>query len=320
MADVKLAYRLYKDTRQDSSGKALLIYFHANAELCTDLETDVHQFFDCGFGAVLCPEFRGYAWSEGTPSLRSLYPDSEALINALPEILETNDLQLDMPIIVLGRSLGSACAIHLATAPNVCGLIIESGVMELLKLPMVMQFAMMMPQLLQALRQEPSPLKPLEELRQVRIPTVVIHGELDEMSPIDQAFAAHGACASPEKKLVKLFQLSREEAQHMRWHDRELIGDRVRKEVEQELGRGPVVYQLVGQDSFEKAIHHGQSAAKGKGKGRKGIFSTSTHFLVFPRAGAAPDVQVPHQMKRRVTVVKDCKLRPAAHHVWANLL
>ncbi|CAK9016122.1 unnamed protein product [Durusdinium trenchii] len=203
MADVKLAYRLYKDTRQDSSGKALLIYFHANAELCTDLETDVHQFFDCGFGAVLCPEFRGYAWSEGTPSLRSLYPDSEALINALPEILETNDLQLDMPIIVLGRSLGSACAIHLATAPNVCGLIIESGVMELLKLPMVMQFAMMMPQLLQALRQEPSPLKPLEELRQVRIPTVVIHGELDEMSPIDQAFAAHGACASPEKKLVK---------------------------------------------------------------------------------------------------------------------
>lgn len=77
MADVKLAYRLYKDTRQDSSGKALLIYFHANAELCTDLETDVHQFFDCGFGAVLCPEFRGYAWSEGTPSLRSLYPDSE---------------------------------------------------------------------------------------------------------------------------------------------------------------------------------------------------------------------------------------------------
>ncbi|CAK9016120.1 unnamed protein product [Durusdinium trenchii] len=91
----------------------------------------------------------------------------------------------------------------------------------------------------------------------------------------------------------------------MRWHDRELIGDRVRKEVEQELGRGPVVYQLVGQDSFEKAIHHGQSAAKGKGKGRKGIFSTSTHFLVFPRAGAAPDVQVPHQMKRRVTVVKD---------------
>ena len=34
-------------------------------------------------------------------------------------------------------------------APSAGGLIIESGVMELLKLPMVMQFAMMMPQLLQ---------------------------------------------------------------------------------------------------------------------------------------------------------------------------
>ena len=34
--------------------------------------------------------------------------------------------------------------------PNVGGLIVESGVMELLRLPMVQQFSMMMPQLLQA--------------------------------------------------------------------------------------------------------------------------------------------------------------------------
>eukprot|EP00434_Breviolum_minutum_P017160 symbB.v1.2.015147.t1/scaffold1124.1/size136573/13 len=37
----------------------------------------------------------------------------------------------------------------------------------------------------------------------VKIPTIVIHGDLDEMSPIDQAVAAHRACGSSEKKLVR---------------------------------------------------------------------------------------------------------------------
>lgn len=78
---------------------------------------DVQKFFDCGFGAILCPEVLWsrientwdfwiwmdldrcvpafsrrafmdhslissmvYAWSEGTPSLRFLYPDCEALM------------------------------------------------------------------------------------------------------------------------------------------------------------------------------------------------------------------------------------------------
>lgn len=198
--DVNLAYRLYKSS---AAVKALLIYFHANAELCTDLEGDVQNFFDCGFGAILCPEFRGYAWSEGTPSLRFLYPDCESLMKALPRILAAAEIEADVPIVLHGRSLGTACAIHLACTAPAGGLIIESGVMELLKLPMVMQFAMMMPQLLQALKQEPSPLKPLEELKEVKIPTLVIHGDLDEMSPIEQALAAHRACGSSEKKLVR---------------------------------------------------------------------------------------------------------------------
>eukprot|EP00437_Effrenium_voratum_P050145 CAMPEP_0181521152 /NCGR_PEP_ID=MMETSP1110-20121109/66689_1 /TAXON_ID=174948 /ORGANISM="Symbiodinium sp., Strain CCMP421" /LENGTH=766 /DNA_ID=CAMNT_0023651685 /DNA_START=53 /DNA_END=2351 /DNA_ORIENTATION=- len=69
-----------------------------------------------------------------------------------------------------------------------------------------------------------------------------------------------------------------------------------------EAGGNAEVYQLLGQDSFEQAV--GRSRPKGKGKG-KGIFSTSTRFLVFPRAGSDESVHIPPDMRRRVAVVKD---------------
>lgn len=71
-------------------------------------------------------QFRGYAWSDGTPGLRFLYPDSEALLEALPEILSGAGLQ-PMPLVLHGRSLGTACAIHLARlAPEPAGLVVEA--------------------------------------------------------------------------------------------------------------------------------------------------------------------------------------------------
>jgi len=195
------------EAKQAQEGRLLaLCYFHANAELCTDLEGEVKNFFDCGFALVLCPEFRGYAWSDGKPSLKHLYSDCKAFMQALPSILEVVGVQADvqLKLILHGRSLGSACAIHLASLQDerVGGLVVESGVMDLLALPMVLQIGMMMPQVLQALRAQPCPLKMLEEIRQVTVPTLIIHGDQDEISPVEQAVCAHKACSS-ERKLVR---------------------------------------------------------------------------------------------------------------------
>eukprot|EP00930_Biecheleria_cincta_P057014 TRINITY_DN43020_c0_g1_i1.p1 TRINITY_DN43020_c0_g1~~TRINITY_DN43020_c0_g1_i1.p1 ORF type:complete len:324 (-),score=59.58 TRINITY_DN43020_c0_g1_i1:380-1351(-) len=205
----KLAYRFYAapDARKTAAeGKScVLIYFHANAELCTDSEEDVNHFFKAGFCSVLCPEFRGYAWSEGTPSLARLCPDAEAMMEAVPQILA--GAGIEDPIIMLhGRSLGSICAVHIASreTPRVGALVVESGVMDLLKLPMVQQLGLMMPQILQALKAEPSPLHTLEEMRKVTVPTLVIHGEQDEISPVEQAVACYRACGSQAKKLLRL--------------------------------------------------------------------------------------------------------------------
>lgn len=206
----RIAYRLYLPRRPESVEKpVVLMYFHANAELCTDLETEVGLLFDCGFHAVLCPEFRGYAWSGGKPRLAALSTDAEAIWEGLPTILSGGGFQQagasSPSVVVHGRSLGSACAVHLASrhGERIAALVVESGVMQLMDLPMVRQLGAMMPEMLQVLRAQPCPLNTLAEMRQVNVPTVVIHGDRDEISPVEQAITAHRACGSTSKKLVR---------------------------------------------------------------------------------------------------------------------
>eukprot|EP00929_Paragymnodinium_shiwhaense_P107810 TRINITY_DN7416_c0_g1_i1.p1 TRINITY_DN7416_c0_g1~~TRINITY_DN7416_c0_g1_i1.p1 ORF type:complete len:342 (+),score=85.76 TRINITY_DN7416_c0_g1_i1:126-1151(+) len=214
---VLLAYRLYCPltppepgvTPEGLEAKAVvLVYFHANAELCTDVQADIGMYFDCGYAAVLCPEFRGYAWSTGKPRLTALGPDAEVMMQAMPDLLRGAGFEApaSMSVVVQGRSLGSACAIHVASklgAQKISGLVIESGVVALLDLPMVRQMASLMPPIAQALAAEPDPLEAVAKLRQVKTPTVVIHGDRDEVSPVEQALQAHEACGAAVKKLVR---------------------------------------------------------------------------------------------------------------------
>ncbi|CAK0789291.1 unnamed protein product, partial [Prorocentrum cordatum] len=116
---VRLAYRLYVAPRsshdEPDESLCVLVYFHANAELCTDLEVDRRSILNCGFHAILCPEFRGFAWSGGKPQLGKLCPDAGDFLGALPGILRGAGLQAPTIRVALhGRSLGSACATHVA--------------------------------------------------------------------------------------------------------------------------------------------------------------------------------------------------------------
>jgi len=201
------------EPRAQDAGEAqkapVLVYFHANAELCTDIQTEIGLFYECGFQAVLCPEFRGYGWGTGKPSLSLMCPDAEAAFEAAPKILSEAGLQdaETIPFVVSGRSLGAACAVHIAAhfgPDRVAGLLVESGCMSLLDIPMVQQLGMMMPEMLHALERAPEPLRTLEKMQQVRVPTLLIHGDRDEMIPVEQAVAAHEACGSGAKKLLRL--------------------------------------------------------------------------------------------------------------------
>lgn len=211
--DVHLAYRLYMPPNKllEPSGstdqkQCFLVYFHANAELCTDLESDIGYFYNAGFDAVLCPEYRGFAWSTGKPNLTTLCSDAEAIMRSFSDILRENGFKdpESAAVVVHGRSLGSSCAVHVASCTSSSSaLVVESGVASLLELPMVQQLGMMMPQMLQLLAAHPDPLDVLTKLKKVTVPTIIIHGDRDSISPVEQAMSAHAACGSAINKLVR---------------------------------------------------------------------------------------------------------------------
>lgn len=203
-----LAYRLYLPGRDFPENAPVLIYFHANAELCTDIETEIGLFYDCGFQAVLCPEFRGYAWGTGKPALGQLCPDAEAVVNDMPKIFAEagKEAASGAPAVVCGRSLGAAAAVHVAKTfgpGRVAALLVESGMISILDLPMVEQLGMMMPEMLQMLRMQPEPIGSMEKLKQMAVPAVFLHGDRDEMIPVGHIIKAHRACSSHAKKIVR---------------------------------------------------------------------------------------------------------------------
>jgi pimeloyl-ACP methyl ester carboxylesterase len=63
---------------------------------------------------VLAFDYRGYGFSTGTPTVGTLLPDCERFAAALPDLLRSKQLA-GSPLVVYGRSLGAACAIHIVS-------------------------------------------------------------------------------------------------------------------------------------------------------------------------------------------------------------
>ncbi len=103
-----------------------LIHFHGNGEIVDDyLGPFVEQILACGCNCLLA-EYRGYGLSSGRPQLGRMFDDVRATVASLdcdPQSL-----------IFFGRSVGSLFALEAARLyPQAAGLIIESGIADLLE-------------------------------------------------------------------------------------------------------------------------------------------------------------------------------------------
>eukprot|EP00667_Euglena_gracilis_P014018 EG_transcript_14518 len=197
-ADVAVGYRLYHGVKDP---KVVIIFFHGNAELCADLSFFIHDFYR-HYAAVLAVDYRGYGWSTGTPQFSKLCPDADRVADKLPDILKGHGLD-QVPLVLLGRSIGATCAVHLAaTRPQQFrALVVESGLMTVKDLPMIRPILAMVPNVQQLLPLLPEPVQTLPKMREVRLPTLIVHGDEDEIVPYTQAQAAFANCPAPVKKL-----------------------------------------------------------------------------------------------------------------------
>ncbi|MCP4213095.1 MAG: alpha/beta hydrolase [bacterium] len=103
-----------------------IILFHGNGEVAPEyIESYTPLFEEMGCNTLLA-EYRGYGMSSGTPGLVSMLDDVEHIIKATG--LQEKD------IILFGRSIGSFYVLEgVKRFPNIAGLIIESGVADVLE-------------------------------------------------------------------------------------------------------------------------------------------------------------------------------------------
>ena len=188
---IKLGCRLFIH----STTAPTLIFFHGNAEIVQDYDEIGPYYVQEGMN-FLVTDYRGYGWSDGVPLTSTFLPDSNALFLRLKEWLHANGYT--GPIFVMGRSLGSASAIEIASSQSeaVTGLIIESGFAKTLPLAKVMGLD------LEALGvSEEQTFNNSEKIKKFTKPTLILHGQRDQLIPLWQAEQLMADCGAKGKEL-----------------------------------------------------------------------------------------------------------------------
>merc|ERR1712194_461081 len=111
----------------------LLIRWGGNAELAAmHVRTPFKDLVAKGHVRAIFVDYRGFGWSEGVPTIRTLRSDAVAFYTALPQLLTARNVSwpLGAPIVLMGRSIGSLCALHVALlhSHGIDSLILDSPV------------------------------------------------------------------------------------------------------------------------------------------------------------------------------------------------
>lgn len=181
-----------------SSSAANCLFFHGNGEIVADYDQMGPLYNNLGIN-LLAVDYRGYGRSNGRPTVRSMMADCHVIFEFVRNWM--GDTGHSGPLIVMGRSLGSASALELAAehADHLDALIIESG------------FAFAGP-LLHLLGVDPDRLgfkeaegfSNLEKIGRYPGPTLIIHAEYDHIIPFSDGKALYESSNAVEKRLLKI--------------------------------------------------------------------------------------------------------------------
>jgi alpha-beta hydrolase superfamily lysophospholipase len=171
-----------------------ILFFHGNGEIVSDYDSIGPIFNEHGL-SVLMVDYRGYGRSSGIPTVTSMMRDAYVIFSEVRNWLK--EQSRTGPLVVMGRSLGSACAIELAASneADIKGLIIDSG------------FAHTVPLLsclgvdTQALNiTEADGFKNIQKIAQFAKPTLIIHAQHDQFIPVMSAEILQVQCAARSKE------------------------------------------------------------------------------------------------------------------------
>ena len=168
------------------------LWFHGNAGNISSRLGNLKQLHDSLGVNVFLFDYRGYGQSQGTPSEKGFYLDAEA---ALAYLNSRGDVRSDR-IVYFGRSLGGAVAVELAGRRPAYGLILEST------FPSISFVA-----------RQAYPILPtwfvrrilrgrydaLSKIAGVTVPVLILHGDKDDIVPLDAGRRLFEAAREPKQ-------------------------------------------------------------------------------------------------------------------------
>ncbi|NQV15186.1 alpha/beta hydrolase [bacterium] len=164
-----------------------ILFFHGNAGNASQRLPIAKELWEMNSN-VLVVDYRGYGLSAGEPSEAGLFIDARA---ALSFLIKEQKIPIKN-IYVLGRSLGSAVAIDLAQDQNFAGIILVSPLSsgkEVAEKAGLGVSAVMIG----------NPFNSMEKLKHLHSPMLILHGDQDQVLPIEMGLALKDASQVPTR-------------------------------------------------------------------------------------------------------------------------
>lgn len=171
--------------------RALVLLFHGNGEVVADYDEAAADYARVG-AALAVVDYRGYGASGGAPTLRACITDAHAVLAAARACAG------DRGLVVMGRSLGSACAAELCQAAHAAGFVFESAIADVRGIlrRRGIELGAPLPE------EDLAVFDPLRKFARCTAPALVLHGAQDTLIPASEARLTFEALAAADKELV----------------------------------------------------------------------------------------------------------------------
>jgi fermentation-respiration switch protein FrsA (DUF1100 family) len=175
-----------------------ILFFHGNGEIVADYD-DIGPLYT-KLGVNFLPvDYRGYGRSGGSPGIAHMLEDCHVIFDFATSWLRENNYT--GPIVVMGRSLGSASALELGAErePEISGLILESAFAYGVPLLELLGVRIEDPDLA-----EEKVFGHIRKMASFRKPVLIIHAEYDHIIPFSDGRALYETCRSDSKTLLEI--------------------------------------------------------------------------------------------------------------------
>ncbi len=173
-----------------------ILFFHGNGEIAADYDELAPLYKQMGI-TLLVVDYRGYGTSAGMPTSTSLLADAVAVFERLSDLLADQWL-MPSRLYVMGRSLGSAAAIEVASyaGERLAGLVVESGFAD--------SFALLarMGVRVQGVDEARDGFGNAAKIARIGMPTLIIHGKNDVLIPATEGQELYDRSGATDKRLL----------------------------------------------------------------------------------------------------------------------